>query len=145
MNLWQVMGRLGKDPEVRYTPSGAAVTNFSIATSEKWKDKNSGETKERTEWTSVVFWGKTAEVIGEYFSKGKMILVIGKAQTRSWEGEDGVKRYKTELVGREFHFCGDKGSGGGYTPREEDYAGAPGAAAPGATGVPGPEDLDIPF
>jgi single-strand DNA-binding protein len=145
MNLWQVMGRLGQDPEVKYTPSGAAVVNFSVATSEKWTDKASGEKKERTEWTPVVFWGKQAEVIGEYFSKGKMILVVGKAQTRNWEGEDGVKRYKTELVGREFHFCGDKGGGGGYTPKEEDYGAAPSyASSPGASNVT-VEDDDIPF
>ena len=143
MNKWIVMGRLGKDPEVKYTPSGTAVTNFSIATSRKWKDKN-GEAQEETEWTNVVFWGKRAEVIGEYFSKGKMILVEGRAQTRSWEGKDDqIKRYKTELVGENFEFVGDK-SGGGNTPREADYGGAPGTAAAPGTG-PGPVDDDIPF
>ena len=144
MNSWSVMGRLGKDPEVKYTPSGAAVTNFSIATSEKWNDKASGEKKERTERTSVVFWGKQAEIIAEYFSKGKMILVKGKAQTRSWEKE-GVTFYKTELVGREFFFCGDKGgSGGGYTPKEEDYGSAPVHSSPGSSPDPF-DDMDIPF
>jgi len=143
MNKWIVQGRLGKDPEVRYTPSGTAVTNFSVATSRKWKDKN-GAPQEETEWTNVVFWGKRAEVIGEYFSKGKMILVEGRAQTSSWEGkDDGIKRYKTELVGENFWFCGDKG-GGGYTPKESDYGGAPGTAPAPGTG-PGPVDDDIPF
>ena len=140
MNKWIVQGRLGQDPEVKYTPSGTAVTNFSVATSRKWKDKD-GQPQEETEWTNVVFWGKRAEVIGEYFQKGKMILVEGRAQTRSWEGkDDGIKRYKTELVGENFEFCGDKGSGGGYSPREEDYQGAPGTGT-----APGPVDDDIPF
>ena len=144
MNSWSVMGRLGKDPDVKYTPSGSAVTNFSVATSEKWTDKATGEKKERTEWTPVVFWGKQAEVIAEYFSKGKMILVKGKAQTRSWE-KDGVTFYKTELVGREFWFCGDKGgSGGGYTPKEEDYGSAPAYSSPGSPSVT-VDDSDIPF
>lgn len=139
MNKWIIQGRLGQDPEVKYTPSGQAVVNFSVATSRKWKNKDSGEMVEQTEWTPVVFWGKRAEVIGEFFSKGKMILVEGRAQTRSWEGEDEVKRYKTELVGENFDFCGDKGGGGGHTPREDDYPGAP-----GTTGG-GPVDDDIPF
>jgi single-strand DNA-binding protein len=110
MNLWIISGRLGQDPEVKYTPSGQAVVNFSVATSRSWKDKDTGEKVEKTEWTPVVFWGRRAEVIGEYFSKGDGITVRGRAETRSWEGkDDGIKRYKTELVvliGIEFEFCG---------------------------------------
>jgi single-strand DNA-binding protein len=138
-NKWIIQGRLGQDPEVKYTPSGTAVVNFSVATSRSWKDKTTGEKVEQVEWVPVVFWGKKAEVIGEYFSKGKMIYVEGRSQTRNWEGEDGVKRYKTECVGEQFEFCGDKGGGGGHTPREDDYPGAP-----GTTGG-GPADDDIPF
>jgi single-strand DNA-binding protein len=143
-NKWIIQGRLGQDPEVRYTPSGQAVVNFSVATSRSWKDKDTGEKKTQTEWVPCVFWGKKAEVIGEYFSKGRMIYIEGRSQTRSWEGDDGVKRYKTELVGEQFEFCGDKSDG--YTPKESDYPGAPGMESkPFGGSAPAPEDDDIPF
>jgi len=137
-----LIGRLGSDPEIRYTPSGVAVANFSIATSEEWKDKDTGEKKERTEWHRVVAWRKLGEICGEYLSKGKQVYVEGRIQTRSWEDKDGNKKYMTEIVANDVQFLGSRdmpdsgrpkggmGGGGG------DFQGAPG---------PGPEDDDIPF
>jgi single-strand DNA-binding protein len=136
-NKWIVQGRIGQDPELKYTNSDVAVVNFSVATSRSWKDKTTGEKVEQTEWVPVVFFGRRAEVIAEYFSKGRMIYVEGRSQTRSWEPDDGIKRYKTELVGEAFEFCGDKSNG--YQPKEEDYPGAPGTSS-----APGVDD-DIPF
>ena len=112
LNKVQLIGNLGRDPEIRYTPSGVAVANFSVATSETWTDKNTQEKKTKTEWHRIVFWGRQAEVIGEYLSKGRQIFVEGKLQTREWE-KDGVKRYTTEVVGREFLMLGQRGDGNG--------------------------------
>jgi single-strand DNA-binding protein len=93
-----LVGRLGKDPEVRYTPSGVTVANFSIATSEEWKDRETGEKQERTEWHRIVAWRRLGEICGEYLRKGKQVYIEGKLQTRSWEDRDGNKRYTTEIV-----------------------------------------------
>jgi len=134
-----LIGRLGNDPEIRYTPSGAAVANFSIATSEEWKDKDSGEKKERTEWHRIVAWRKLGEICGEYLSKGKQVYVEGRLQTRSWDDKDGNKRYTTEIVASDVQFLGSRDmSDGGRSQAGmgTDIAGAPG---------PGPEDDDIPF
>ena len=98
-----LVGRLGRDPEVRYTQDGSAVASFSIATSEEWKDKNTGEKKERTEWHRIVAWRKLGEICGEYLSKGRQVYVEGKLQTRSWE-KDGVTRYSTEIVASDVQF-----------------------------------------
>ena len=134
-----LIGRLGSDPEIRYTPSGVAVANFSVATSEEWKDKDSGEKKERTEWHRIVAWRRLGEICGEYLSKGKQVYVEGRIQTRSWEDKDGNKKYTTEIIANDIQFLGSRdvsdrskpsGGGGG------DFQGAPG---------PGPEDDDIPF
>jgi single-strand DNA-binding protein len=92
-----IVGNLGRDPEVRYTPDGTAVANFSVATSESWTDKQSGEKKERTEWHRIVAWRRLGEICGEYLSKGSQVYVEGKLQTRSWE-QDGVTKYTTEIV-----------------------------------------------
>jgi len=92
-----LIGRLGADPEVRYTPQGDAVCNFSLATDEKWTDRDSGEKKQRTEWHRIVAWRKLAEICGEYLVKGKQVYVEGKIRTRSWEN-DGITRYTTEIV-----------------------------------------------
>ena len=102
-----LLGRLGRDPEVRYTPDGRAICNFSIATSEEWKDKNTGEKKEKTEWHRIVVFGRMAEVCGEYLTKGQQIYVEGKLQTRQWE-KDGTTHYATEIVMSAFQFVGDK-------------------------------------
>ena len=137
-----LVGRLGKDPEVRYTPSGAAVANFSIATSESWKDKNTGEKVERTEWHRIIAWNKLGEICGQYLSKGRQVYIEGKMQTRSWDDKEGVTRYITEIVANDVQFLGDKngGGGGGYNPP------APGDSdLPPGSEMPGKDDDDIPF
>lgn len=93
-----LIGNLGQDPEVRYMPSGGTVTNITLATSETWKDKQTGEQKERTEWHRVVFMGKLAEVAGEYLKKGSQVYVEGKLQTRKWQDQSGHERYTTEVL-----------------------------------------------
>lgn len=111
-----LIGRLGQDPEVRYTQDGRAVANFSLATSEEWKDKATGEKRERTEWHRVVAFGKLGEIVGEYLVKGRQVYVEGRLQTNEWE-KDGVKRYTTEIIANDVHFLGsksDNGGGGGY-------------------------------
>ncbi|MDY6910772.1 MAG: single-stranded DNA-binding protein [Chloroflexota bacterium] len=97
INKTIIIGRLGKDPEVRYTQDGRVIANFSVATSEEWKDKATGEKKERTEWHRIVAFGRLGEICGEYLAKGKLVYVEGRLQTRSWE-KDGVTRYTTEIV-----------------------------------------------
>lgn len=93
-----LIGRLGRDPEIKYLPSGGAVTNFSIATSESWKDKNSGQRQERTEWHNIVIFNKLAEIAGEYLRKGSMVYIEGSLRTRKWQTQDGSDRYTTEIV-----------------------------------------------
>jgi single-strand DNA-binding protein len=135
-----LIGRLGNDPEVRYTPSGSAVANFSIATSDEWTDKDSGERKERTEWHRIVAWNRLGEICGEYLSKGRQVYVEGRLQTRSWEDRDGNKRYTTEIVASEVQFLGGRDSGG--TGRGASRgSGSDDSGSPG----PGPEEDDIPF
>ena len=102
-----LIGNLGRDPEMRYTADGLAVANFTIATSEAWKDKNTGEKKERTEWHRIVAFGKIGEICGEYLSKGRQVYVEGRLQTRSWE-KDGVTRYTTEIVASDVQFLGTR-------------------------------------
>ena len=113
VNKVVLIGRLGKDPEVRYLPSGNAVANITLATSESWKDKQSGEQQERTEWHRVVFFNRLAEIVGEYLKKGAQIYVEGRLQTRKWQGQDGADRYTTEIVAAEMQMLGGKGEGGG--------------------------------
>ncbi|MEN6510022.1 MAG: single-stranded DNA-binding protein [Smithella sp.] len=105
-----LIGRLGKDPEVRYTPDGTMVTNFSLATDEQWKDK-SGEKVQKTEWHRIVTFGKLAEICGNYLIKGKMVFIEGRIQTRSWEDKDGVKRYTTEIVANDMKMLDSRGQG----------------------------------
>ena len=134
-----LIGRLGSDPEVRYTPSGVAVANFNIATSEEWKDKDSGERKERTEWHRIVVWRRLGEICGEYLSKGRQVYVEGRLQTRDWEDRDGNKRYTTEIVASDVQFLGSRDSfdsGRQRSTGATDFQGAPPL---------GPEDDDIPF
>lgn len=135
-----IIGRLGNDPEIRYTPSGAAVTKFSVATSEEWKDKNSGEKKERTEWHRITAWGKLGEICGEYLAKGRQVYVEGRIQTSSYDDKDGVKRYSTEIIASDVQFLGGRESGGG----RPSSGGAPPRDMGGAQGPP-PGDDDIPF
>lgn len=106
-----LIGRLGKDPELKFTPSGAAVCSFSIATSEAWEDK-SGEKKERTEWHQVVVWGSLAELCSKYLSKGRQAMVEGKVSTREWPDKNGGKRYSTEVIASSVQFLGEAQGGG---------------------------------
>ncbi len=135
-----LIGNLGKDPEVRFTPSGQAVATFSIATNEGWKGKD-GQDQERTEWHRIVVWGKQAENCGEYLSKGRTVYIEGRLQTREWTDKEGQKRYTTEVVANNFGgvvFLGG-GGGKGYT---EAKSSAP--DSPSAPSNP-PKDDDIPF
>jgi single-strand DNA-binding protein len=108
-----LIGNLGKDPEVRYSPSGAAVANCTLATSDNWRDKQTGEMQERTEWHRVVFFGRLAEIAGEYLRKGSKVYVEGRLQTRKWQGQDGQDRYTTEVVANEMQMLDSRGEGGG--------------------------------
>ena len=136
-----LIGRLGRDPEVRYAQSGTAVTTFTVATSERWKDKNSGEMQERTEWHRIVAFGKLGEICGEYLTKGKQVYIEGRLQTRSWE-QDGVTRYTTEIVASDMKMLEPKGAagggGGGYRDQKPsgDYP---------EPSYQEPADDDIPF
>jgi single-strand DNA-binding protein len=116
-----LIGNLGRDPEVRYTPDGTAVANFSIATSMEWTDKGSGEKKERTEWHRIVAWRKLGEICGKYLSKGSQVYIEGRLQTRDWQDKDGNKRYTTEVIATDVQFLGPKESSG---PRDA-YGGPP--------------------
>ncbi|NPU91866.1 MAG: single-stranded DNA-binding protein [Gammaproteobacteria bacterium] len=108
-----LVGNLGQDPETRYLPSGGAVTNVTIATSETWKDKNSGQMQERTEWHRVVFFNKLGEIAGEYLKKGSKVYIEGALRTRKWQDKDGHDRYTTEIVANEMQMLDSKGSSGG--------------------------------
>lgn len=106
-----LVGNVGQDPETRYMPSGGAVTNVTLATSETWKDKNSGETQERTEWHRIVFYNRLAEIVAEYVKKGAKLYVEGSLRTRSWE-QDGQKRYATEVIAHEMQMLDSRGGSG---------------------------------
>ncbi|MFQ5484233.1 MAG: single-stranded DNA-binding protein [Desulfobacterales bacterium] len=135
-----LVGRLGRDPEVRYTPDGTAVANFSIATSEEWKDKGTGEKKERTEWHRIVAWRRLGEICGEYLSKGRQVYIEGRIQSREWEDKEGNKRNTTEIVASQMQMLGTRDVGDVSTAA---------AKTPGSnyqeSAVPEPEDDDIPF
>jgi len=107
-----LLGRLGQDPELKHTPSGAAVCNFSLATTESWNDKNSGQKQERTEWHRVVVWGKLAELCNQYLAKGRQAFVEGRLQTRSWDDKEGNKRYTTEINATTVQFIGGQAQAG---------------------------------
>jgi single-strand DNA-binding protein len=147
-----LIGNLGKDPDVRYMPSGEAVTNITLATTETWKDKSSGEKKEATEWHRVVFFRKLAEIAGQYLKKGSQVYIEGSLKTRKWQDKEGQERYTTEIVADEMRMLGSRQGGGQpeEPPRERPSA-APGgggsssARAPaGGSGFNDFED-DIPF
>ena len=108
-----LVGNLGADPETRYTASGSAITNIRIATSESWRDKQSGEQQERTEWHRVVFFNRLAEIAGEYLRKGRQVYVEGSLRTRKWQDQSGQDRYSTEVVGNEMQMLGGRDGGGG--------------------------------
>ena len=112
LNKVMLIGNLGKDPEVRYTAGGTAVASFSLATSEKFKNK-SGDFEEKTEWHNITLWARLAEIAGEYLSKGKTVYIEGRLQTRKWQDKDGKDRYTTEIVGEKMQMLSGKGEGGG--------------------------------
>jgi len=131
LNMAQIIGHLGRDPEVRYTPDGAAIANLAVATNETWKDKN-GEKQERAEWHRVVLFGKVAEIAGEYLKKGSLVYLQGRLQTRKWQADDGQDRYTTDFVAARMKMLGGKG--------ERDTR-----AANGKSVAEPPFDDDIPF
>lgn len=139
-----LIGNLGKDPEVRYMPSGSAVTNVTIATSESWKDKQSGEQQERTEWHNVVFFNRLAEIAGEYLKKGSKVYVEGSLRTRKWQDKEGKDRYTTEIVAGEMQMLDSRGAGGGASEAREGGSGS-WQKEPPATEAAGEFDDDIPF
>jgi single-strand DNA-binding protein len=146
-----LIGNLGNDPETKFLPSGGAVTNVSLATSESWKDKQTGQMQERTEWHRVVFFNKLAEIAGEYLKKGSKVYVEGSLRTRKWQGQDGQDRYTTEIVVSEMQMLDGRGEGGGAQPRQGGYSApaqsgaAPSAAGGGYAAPSGDFDDDIPF
>jgi single-strand DNA-binding protein len=145
-----IVGNLGGDPETRYMPSGSAVTNFTVATNESWKDKQTGEQKERTEWHKVAMFNRLAEIAAEYLRKGSQVYIEGKLRTRKWQGQDGQDRYTTEIIADEMQMLGGRGGaggggsfGGGGGQQGGGQQGGGGNAPP----QPGPDDFDddIPF
>lgn len=143
-----LIGNLGNDPETKFLPSGGAVTTISLATSESWKDKQSGQMQERTEWHRVVFFNKLAEIAGEYLKKGSKVYVEGSLRTRKWQGQDGQDRYTTEIVASEMQMLDGRGDGGGQMPRAEGGQRQAPAAAPAPQSGYAPSgdfDDDIPF
>lgn len=131
-----LVGRLGQNPEVKYTPSGAAVTNFSIATSENWMDK-SGQKQERTEWHRIVVWGKTAENCAQYLSKGRQVFVEGRLQTRQWQDKDGQTKYTTEVQAQAVQFLGgasERSSREGGNHDSSSYSSTQGGSSPASSG-----------
>ena len=128
-----IVGNLGRDPETRYMPDGGAITNISVATTDKWKDKN-GEMQEKTEWHRVAFFGKLAEIAGEYLKKGSQVYVEGRLQTRKWQDKDGADKYTTEIVANQMQMLGSRqGMGGGRgaeAPEAAEGGGGGGSARP---------------
>ncbi|HEU4728087.1 MAG TPA: single-stranded DNA-binding protein [Kofleriaceae bacterium] len=151
-----LVGHLGADPDMRYTPSGQGVCELRLATSESWNDKN-GQRQERTEWHRIVVWGKRAEVCSKYLSKGRQVFVEGRIQTRTYDDKDGNKRYITEIIANDVQFLGggrEGGGGGGRgsraddgppPPSDGDFGGYGGGGSGGGGGGGGGPDDDIPF
>jgi len=139
-----LVGNLGKDPEVRYMANGGAVCNVTLATSESWKDKQTGEKKEKTEWHTIVFYRRLAEIAGEYLRKGSQVYIEGKLQTRKWQDKNGNDRYTTEIIANEMQMLGGRGGSA-----SADFGGASSAApapAPVSAAAGGEDfDDDIPF
>ncbi len=143
-----LIGNLGNDPDIRYTGSGAAVANISLATAESWRDKDSGEQQERTEWHRIVFFGRLAEIAGEYLRKGSQIYVEGRLQTRKWQDKEGNDRYTTEIVGNEMQMLGGRASAGSASYNDSAPAQRPASnpqPQPATSGASDDFDDDIPF
>jgi single-strand DNA-binding protein len=151
-----LVGNLGADPDTRYMPSGKAVTNIRVATSESWKDRQTGDMQERTEWHSIVMYDKLGEIAAEYLRKGSQVYIEGKIRTRKWQDKEGKDRYTTEIIADQMQMLGSRGGGGGSSePREprstsrqapaEDRSAAPVDEGGGGGGGGGEFDDDIPF
>jgi single-strand DNA-binding protein len=149
-----LVGNLGQDPETRTTPGGTTVTNIRIATTDSWKDKTTGETKEQTEWHGIVLWNRLGEIAAEYLKKGSQVYIEGRLQTRKWQDKQGNDRYTTEIVASDMQMLGGRGGGGGGATHETrdtretgGKGGAPAQAAEHAGGgAPAADfDDDIPF
>ncbi len=146
-----IVGNLGQDPETRYMPSGKAVTNLRVATSESWKDKQTGEQREQTEWHSVVMYDRLAEIAAEYLRKGSQVYLEGKLRTRKWQDKEGRDRYSTEVIANEMQMLGGRGGGGAGTESRSAPRAASGSgehAEPESAPASGRDDAfddDIPF
>ncbi|MGY8813952.1 MAG: single-stranded DNA-binding protein [Gammaproteobacteria bacterium] len=146
-----LVGNLGNDPDVRYTAGGAAVSNISIATSETWKDKESGEKQEKTEWHRVVFFGRLAEIVAEYLKKGSQVYIEGRLQTRKWQDKEGADRYTTEIVANEMQMLGSRGSSGNFDSAPPPDMSSPTSSSSASNSSPSRKaddnfvDDDIPF
>jgi single-strand DNA-binding protein len=149
-----LVGNLGADPDTRYMPSGKAVTNIRVATSESWKDRTTGDMQERTEWHSVVMYDKLGEIAAEYLRKGSQVYIEGKIRTRKWQDKEGKDRYTTEIIADQMQMLGGRGGGGGgsseprsprQTPPAEERSAGPVDEGGGGGGGGGEFDDDIPF
>ena len=142
-----LIGNLGRDPETRYSQGGSAVTNFSVATTESWRDRNSGEQQERTEWHNVVCFARLAEIAGEYLRKGSKVYIEGSLRTSSWEGQDGQKRYRTEVMARDLQMLDSRGGSAptGFESSQPAAAGGPPPSNAPTLSDATDFDDDIPF
>lgn len=141
-----LIGNLGADPEVRYSPSGSAVANIRLATTDQWRDRQSGERQERTEWHRVVFFSRLAEITGEYLRKGSKVYIEGRIQTRKWQGQDGQDRYTTEIVANDMQMLDGRGEAAVSEYSRDDSGGGYQASKPEPQPAPQEDfDDDIPF
>jgi single-strand DNA-binding protein len=148
-----LIGNLGRDPEVRYTPGGAAICTVSIATTRNWKAKDSGDKVEETEWHRVVFFDRLAEIAGEYLKKGRPVYVEGRLKTRKWQDKDGIDKYSTEIIAEQMQLLGSREAGAGGTAPDEGHEPRPAGATRAPAGKPAAKsstgfddmDDDIPF
>lgn len=139
-----LIGNLGRDPEVRYMPSGSAVASVTLATSESWKDKQTGDQQERTEWHNVAFFGRLAEIAGEYLKKGMQVYVEGSLRTRKWQDKNGVDRYTTEIVASDMQMLGGRPGSGSYAAQDASSSQRPSSEPAPDAGI-GDFNDDIPF
>jgi single-strand DNA-binding protein len=145
LNQVQIIGNLGQDPVIRHTADGKAIANFSLATTESWKDKNSGEKKEVTEWHRCVAYEKLAEIVGEYVKKGSQLFVQGALKTRKWTDKDGVEKHTTEITVKELKMIGAKPAGDSNAPPQQRAARPAAKPAPASSAMDDYSDSDIPF
>lgn len=140
-----VVGNLGQDPDTRYMPSGSAVTNFTVATNESWKDKQTGEQKDRTEWHKITMFGRLAEISAEYLRKGSQVYIEGKLRTEKWQDKDGNDRYTTKIIADEMQMLGGRGGAGAGAPMRNDSPSQGMPSSPPPQGSSDDFDDDIPF